>query len=163
MNQELKDHFSALNEEEISALIDAYPLITILIAGADDDIDDKELEWGSKLSNIRSYNQSYALNPLFEEVEKGFDAKIQAIMSEVPGQVHSRYDWISPKLAAINPILTKLDNTDAHEVYKSLTSFAQHIAKAEGGFLRMGSISSEEAKLIKLPMLDEIELADEEE
>ena len=163
MNQELKDQFSVLSESEIQKLVNAYPLITILIAGADGDIDSRELEWASKLSNIRSYNESYELNPLFKEVEMDFDATIADLMKEVPGSVDTRYDWISPRLSELNDIIAKLENSDAFVIYKSLTSFAKHIARAEGGFLRMGSINSEEAKLIKLPMINEIVLEDQSE
>ena len=163
MNQELKDQFSVLSENEIEQIINAYPLITILIAGADGDIDARELEWASKLSNIRSYNENYQLNPLFKEVVMDFDAKIANLMKEVPGKINARYDWISPRLAELNDIIAKLDNTDAFSIYKSLISFAKHIARAEGGFLRMGSINSEEAKLIKLPMINEVILVDQSE
>ena len=145
-----------MTNEEISIIIDAYPLITILIAGADGDIDVRELEWGKKLSKIRSYNENYELNPLFKEVEKDFDEKIDLVVSEAPGQVLARYDWISPKLAQLNPILAKLERADAYALYKSLTSFAKHIAKSEGGFLGMGSVNSEEMKMIKLPMVNVI-------
>ena len=163
MNQELKDRLHALNEEQIQTLIDSYAYITVLIAGADGEIDSSELEWGSKLANIRSYNDEYRLNDLFVEVEKSFQSKMESIMSKVPGGVANRYDWIKPNLEKVNDILDILDNANAFSIYKSLLSFAKHIAKADGGFLGFGSISSEEKKLIGLPMINEIILEEEPE
>ena len=163
MNQELKDRLHALNEEQIQTLIDSYAYITVLIAGADGEIDSSELEWGSKLANIRSYNDEYRLNDLFVEVEKSFQSKMESIMSKVPGGVANRYDWIKPNLEKVNDILDILDNANAFSIYRSLLSFAKHIAKADGGFLGFGSISSEEKKLIGLPMINEIILEEEPE
>ena len=163
MNQEVRDQLAPLGDEEIQTLINSYPLITILIAGADGEIDGKEIEWGSKLSHIRSYNENYKLNHLFKLVKAEFSDHIDEIMAKVPGNVKERYEWISPKLEALNGIIARLPNPSAYAVYKSLKSFATHIAKAEGGFFRIGAISSEEKKLIDLPMIKAVELLEEEE
>jgi len=161
MNQELQNRLQALSADQIQALIDSYAYVTVLIAGADGDIDTTELDWGSKVANIRSYNDEYRLTDLFEEVEKGFGSTMDEIMSKVPGGVAARYEWIKPKLEGLNEILSCLDNANAFSIYRSLLSFAKHIAKAEGGFLGFGSISSEEKKLITLPMINEIILEEE--
>lgn len=163
MNQEIRDQLAPLNDNDIQSLINSYPLITVLIAGADGEIDRKELEWGTKLTHIRSYNENYGLHQLFKLVQAEFAQHIDEIMLEVPGNVKDRYDWISPKLESLNKIISKLPSATGYAVYKSLKSFAKHIAKAEGGFLGMWSISSEEKKLIDLPMIQRVELTDEEE
>ena len=67
---------------------------------------------------------------------------------------------ISDKLAKLNKILASLDNATAYALYKSFITFAEHIAKASGGFLRFGSISSQEKKWISLPMLNPIILVE---
>jgi hypothetical protein len=163
MNQQLRERLSVLSEEQIQTIIDSYSYVTVLIAGADGDIGSSELEWGSKLANIRSYNDEYRLNDLFEEVEKSFQENVTNIMEKVPGAVDNRYNWIKPHLEKLNDILGALDNTNAYLIYKSLLSFAKHIAKADGGFLGFGTISSEENKLISLPMINEIIKEEEEE
>ena len=156
MNQELKDRLSVLSADQIQSIIDSYAYITVLIAGADGEIDSSELEWGSKLALIRAYNDEYRLNDLFEEVGQSFENKLTTIMNQVPGPVDERYKWIEPHLSKLNDILACLDNRNAFSIYKSLLSFAKHIAKADGGFLGFGSINSEEHKLISLPMINEI-------
>tara|TARA_Y100000385_G_C13054218_1_gene621207 strand:+ start:414 stop:902 length:489 start_codon:yes stop_codon:yes gene_type:complete len=156
MNQELRERLSVLSNDQIQTIVDSFAYATVLIAGADGEIDSNELKWGSKLSHIRSYNDEYRLNDLFEEVEKSFQEKVSGIMKQVPGTVEDRYEWIKPNLSKLNEVLEQLDNTNAFSIYKSLLSFAKHIAKADGGFLGFGTISSEEHKLISLPMINEI-------
>ena len=66
----------------------------------------------------------------------------------------------------LKDVLPLLDNEIGHQIYDSLTSFAKHIAKASGGFLRFASISKAEKEWIHLPMIDPIileELEDEAE
>jgi hypothetical protein len=53
-------------------------------------------------------------------------------------------------------ILAHLDNNLAHKMYISLKSFAEHVAKASGGFLRFATISGHERKWINLPMIEPI-------
>ncbi len=161
MNQELTERLSALSKHQIQTLIDAFSYVTILIAGADGEIDQSELDWGSKLTHIRSYNDEYRLHDLFLEVEHSFQEKVTEIMKNVPDETNDRYEWIKPNLNKVNDVLDCLDNTNAFSIYKSLLSFATHIAKADGGFLGFGTISSEEHKLIALPMINEIKLEEE--
>ena len=79
--------------------------------------------------------------------------------------ISTREEEISKRLSELNVILNCLSNAVAYELYTSFTSFAKHIAKASGGFLRFGSISNEEKRWINLPMLDPIilEVPEEEE
>lgn len=162
MNTEI---FSALNEGQYNELKDSLALVTILIAGADDNIDEQELNWAEKLTNIRSYAKPESLNSFYEDVEKGFHAKLEALIKELPGVLDSRQEIISNRLANLNTILPLLENEVGHQIYESLTSFAKHIAKASGGFLRFASISKAEKEWIHLPMIDPIlleELEDDE-
>jgi len=158
--------FSALNEGQYNELKDSLALVTILIAGADDNIDEQELNWAEKLTHIRSYTKPESLNSFYEDVEKGFHARLEALIEELPGAVDTRQETISHRLAHLNTILPLLDNEIGHQIYESLTSFAKHIAKASGGFLRFASISKAEKEWIHLPMIDPIileELDEEDE
>jgi len=83
-------------------------------------------------------------------------------MKEIPAESKEGTQIISDKLTGLNPILAKLPQILAAKYYKSLTSFAKHIARADGGFFKMWSISKEEEALIGLPMLTPIEMPEEE-
>ena len=146
--------FAGLSQEEQQAMVDAVPLITLLIAGADGNIDSAELEWSKKLTEIRSYTtaddhtESY-----YQMVGESFEGRINGLLLELPDDQKAREVEITNRLSALNDILPKLEANLGQHFHKSFVSFAQHVAKASGGFLGMGSISKEEAELISLPMI----------
>ena len=148
--------FEHLNEEEVSLLIDAIPLITILIGGADGELDHQELEWAKKVTEIRAYKNPDNLKDFYSIVGESYDTKLKKHLTELPKGVEERTLAISDKLAKINDILPKLDEEYRKEIYDSYISFAHHVAKASGGFLRFLNVSKEEKDLMDLPMINEI-------
>lgn len=146
-------NFINLTPEEQKTLIDAPAYITILVAGADHDIDDKELEWASKLPVFRSRDDKSVLHDYYVEVEKTFNEKILSLISNLPEGYIERNKAASNELKKINAIMPKLSNDFAVELYKSLKSFADQVARASGGFLGISSISPEEKEMIKLDMI----------
>lgn len=148
--------FRHLKESQVEALKEAIPLVTVLIAGADGVIDEQELNWAEKLTKIRSFAEPESLNLFYEEAESGLISKVEKLIQELPKETDKRQREISHRLKRLNDILPLLENKVAHEIYQSLTSFAQHIAKASGGFLRFGSVSKEEKQWLNLPMVDPV-------
>ena len=151
------DKLNHLTDDERQELFDAVPIITILIAGADGHIDPKELEWSEKLTKIRGYTGSQSLQEFYDKVGENYSDRLLRWQEVLPNETEERNADISARLTNLNPILAKLETELGAEFYKSFTSFAEHVAKASGGFLGFGSISSEEAALINLPMLTPIE------
>lgn len=149
-------------KEEQQALMDALPLVTVLIAGADGEIDKSETDWAKKLTNIRSYSNEPELQDFYEKANENFAERLSWFMSELPAETKEGTAIISERLANLNPILAKLPPVLGAKFYKSLTSFAKHIARADGGFLKAWSISKSEAALIDLPMINEIVMPEEE-
>jgi len=135
-------------------LLDAIPLITILIAGADGEMDHNELKWAEKMTNIRSYDNN-KLQEYFKMVGERFAPRIDELIQELPDDTEARQAILSNRLAALNPILHKIDDFDAAIYYKNFRTFAKHVAESSGGLLRFLSIGPKEAELIELPMLDE--------
>lgn len=154
--------FESLSEEQFTILKDAIAHITILIAGADGDINHKETEWATKLTHIRSYNFAEPLNAYYEAVGKDFSEKLDKLIENAPKDVKERTDMLSRKLSEVNAVLPLLDNHVGAELYSSFLSFAKHVAKSSGGFFGMMSISKEESALISLSMIDPIEYEEEE-
>ncbi|MEL6864844.1 MAG: hypothetical protein AAFP19_10505 [Bacteroidota bacterium] len=159
MIQELE----ALNSTETELMLDAVPLVTVLIAGADGKIDTKELSWSAKITEIRSYSYHDSLRPYYTKVGENFSEKVQALIEQFPNEVEQRNAAISSQLEGLNTIFPKLDPNFARRFYKSLLSFAEHVAKASGGFLRFGNVSKVEKDLLGLPMIEEPLLPDAEE
>ncbi len=162
-SNKLMEYFTHLSESEMDLLTDSISYITILVAGADGNIDNKETEWATKLTKIRSYSSSEVLNPFYERVGSNFEERLDYLIDVLPKEVGSRNETISAELSKINAILPKLDDKLAYAMYDSLTTFAKHVAESSGGFFRFGSISKEEAALIDLPMLTPIEEPVEED
>lgn len=152
-----------INEGEKHQLIDAIAQITVLVAGADGVIDTTEVAWAEKLTKIRSYSNDELLNEYYGYVGDEFESKLNELIKSLPEEVGPRNDSLTKELSALNGILAKLDNLHASSLYSSFVSFAEHVAKASGGFLRMWNVSSEEKAVMSLPMLTAIERIEEEE
>ncbi len=158
----LSEVLASLSEAEILKLEDAIPYITVLISGADGDFDVEEFNWASKLTHIRSYKHTgkngkpSPMNEYYDSVAEKFEFRFMELLSKLPQDVNERSSKISVELAELNPILKKIDPFYAHLFYTNFISFAHHVAKAEGGFLGIGSINAEEKKWVNLPMLEVI-------
>lgn len=145
--------FRHLEAEEFDALVDAPALITILVGAADGDLDKEERSWSEHLMRARAYNKPKELNEFYRVVSEIFWVKLNSFMAELPRDTEERCRLISERLKAVNAILAKLDPQVAADLYKGFRGLAEETAKASGGFLRIGAISPEEARWIKLPML----------
>jgi len=154
--------FSQLTEDETQELIDAIPVITLLIAGADGDIDDLELEQSEKITKIRGFSGNEVMQEFYDKVGEDYSERLQRWLKVVPKDTAERTSHLSARIEKLNPILAKLDQEWGARFYKSFTSFAKHVAKAQGGFLGIGSVNKDEAALIELPMLTPIEEPEEE-
>lgn len=157
--------FKALKAEEYQTLIEAIPLIAILIAGADNDIDLNEKTWAEKIVKIRSYSNHFDLKPYYKDVDSQYSELFEKFLGSLSKDADSRSREISKKLVAINDIFIKLNMRTASQLYSSFIAYAEQIARASGGILRMMSVSKEESMYIGLPMIDPIfyEELDEEE
>ncbi|MDX1478645.1 MAG: hypothetical protein R3301_13125 [Saprospiraceae bacterium] len=155
--------FEKLSPTEYQSLKEAIPLITILIAGADGNIDEKETNWAQKVTNIRAYSTPEHYQSYYEEVGDTFAERLSALISELPADVQERSQAVSDRLAELNTILEKLSPKVAAAMYKEFRTFANHVARASGGFLKFWSISAAEKKWVSLPMLRKFEWDEEEE
>lgn len=155
--------FDELSDNQYQILKDAPAYVTLLIAGADGNIDNQELNWAEKLTHIRTYAEPEELNHYYQDIESGFHQKLSDLIASLPKETKAREELIVNALSELNDILPLFDNQLGFQIYESLKSFAQHIAKSSGGFMRFGSISKEEKKWMNLPMLYPIILHDEEE
>lgn len=155
--------FNNIIENEYDKLKDAIALITVLVAGADGKIDKDEKEWATKLTDIRSYSNAEELQPYYEDVGMDFEPKLSAFIDSLPSDTNERTKVITAKLALLNPIMAKLENQIGASLYKSYVSFAEHVAKASGGFFRFGTVSKEESNVMNLNMIDPIHYEEPQE
>jgi hypothetical protein len=157
------EHFSPISTSEFLQLTDAVSLITVLVAGADGNIDREEISWAKKVTEIRSYNMKADMKDFYVKVGEDFSERLNHFIDTLPQDVDARSIVINQKLTELNPILAKLDPSLGAKLYTSFTSFAEHVAKASGGILGFMTINKDEAQNLGLAALKPIIFEDEEE
>lgn len=145
-----------LTAEQRQTLHDAIPNVILLIANADGKIDPKEIAWGEKITNIRAYSFEEVWQPYYEQVSEGLSDRLQTLLNELPTNTHERQEAISTRLAQLNDILPLIDRPHAASFYQGLLTFAERIAKADGGFFGWLSIGPKEKEAIQLPMVNPV-------
>ena len=84
----------ALNQDEKDLMLDAIPLITLLIAYADGEMDDEERNWSEKIAHIRSYANHESLQEFYEKVGDHYQDKLDHMLETLPENNDQRF----PKL-----------------------------------------------------------------
>lgn len=149
--------FQNLTPGEQQQMFDAIPLIVVLVAGADDDIDEVEIEEAQHLADIRSFNNRGHIIAYYEKIDNGLTDRIQEIIKELPNALAPRQNELIARLSLLNPILAKLDEPFGYLYYKTFRSFARHVAESHGGFMRFMTVGPAEAEVMDLPMLAPVE------
>jgi hypothetical protein len=142
-----------LMASEAELVYKAPLLVCMLIAGADGNIDRKEIKEAMSFSEKKHKRSMSSVSVLFREVTTDFEDKLKSLLQSYPYESTQRNPLIVEELAGLNQIFRKIDASFAQEYYKSLISIAESIASSSGGLLGYNSIGSEEAKFIKLSMI----------
>ena len=145
--------FKNLTEEESNLMLMTPALVTLLIAGAEGNIDEKETDWGTKITHFRANEHSVVQN-YYLEVDRNFNDTLSKLIEVMPKDVKERSDKIQHELQKLNKILPKLNPEFSDLFYKSLLSLSKHVAKASGGIWGFGSISPEEKKYLDLHVIE---------
>ena len=147
------NELARLKESEVELMLKAPILLCILIAGADGTIDRKEIK---KAINVTARKKGKSiLDSYFKEVSQDFEDKLKVLLQSYPYESRRRNPLLIEELRQLNPILRKLDILIAKPFYDMLKELAEKIAESSGGLWGMMSVDSEEAKYIRLPMLDD--------
>lgn len=147
------NEFKHLSADEAQSLVKAPALITTLIAASDGKIDDKETEWAEKVVGYREHVGDEDLFSYYHKVEETFKINLDAILAENVVGSQDRVARATAELEEINTILAKVNHHYADKLLTSWKSFALQVAKASGGFMGFGSVSSQEEHLVNLPMI----------
>lgn len=145
--------FEKLTSAEIELMHKAPVLVSILIAGADGKIDNKEVNRAISLTEAKQKRTRSSLMAFYAEVGTDFEDKIRIVIQSLPSKVDKRTSEITKLLSDLESILRKLNNQIAKEFYNSLREIATEIAESSGGLLGMKTIGDEEALLVNLPMI----------
>ena len=145
--------FQNLSEEEIELMLKVPLLVTILIAGADGNIDKAEVKEAISIAKGKRTRARKDLQEFYSDVAQDFEDKLKAMIHNMSTNQNERAEEITGQLTKVNDILAKLDHTYAIKFYESTKDLAKKIAEASGGILGYMSIGYEESKLINLNMI----------
>lgn len=144
-----------LTSAEVELMHKAPMLVCILIAGADDHIDKKEIRKAIALTEKKQKRAKSHLLDFYKEVGEDFEDKLMIIIHEYPHEEKERSPLIVETLSHLNPILRKIDSNFSKEFYKSLREIASEIAKSSGGLLGLKAVGDDETKYIGLSMIQD--------
>lgn len=143
-----------LSEEE-QTLVRRSPIwVTLLVACADFDIEESEIDRAKEIIHIKSFATQNDVRNLYKDLNQFVDEEIDNALQSLSANGKKRLAFLEDHIAKLNAIFPKLDPAYAAQFYKSLRSLAVSVARADGGFFGINAIGGEEAKYINLPMLE---------
>ncbi len=143
-----------LNEEELGTLYNAPVWVTLLIAGADSQIEKKEIEEAVSITNLKKKRARKDLIEYYTEVSKNFETNLKGHLALLPEDTKEQAEILIGNLEKLNPILAKIDYSFAVQFYESLKDLANKVAQASGGVMGFLTIGYEESKLVGLKMIN---------
>jgi tellurite resistance protein len=142
-----------LTESEQQTVLNAPIWVTLLIACADHDIDEKEIDRAKEIVHIKSFAEQNDVKELYQELDAQMDERIDSALKSLSAIGKDRLKLIEANLASLNSILPKLDANFATQLHSSLQNLAVYVAQSDGGVFGINRISDEENEYLKLPMI----------
>lgn len=143
-----------LNQRETDLLAAAPVWVMLLIACADQNIEESEVNRGKEIIRIKSFAEKSDVRFVYSDLESQMDNIIDDALKSLSADGQERIDFISSKLEELNDVLPKVDRSFAIQFYNSLRDLAIYVAQASDSFFGVNHINSDEQKYIKLPMLN---------
>jgi len=145
--------FDKLTPSEIALISKIPAMVTILIAGADEEISKNELQKAVQLTETKQSKARRELLTYYQEVGPDFERVLNELLKSYPEEPETRSKMIVEDLERLNSILPKIERTWAIQFVESMKEIAKKVAEAAGGVFGYLSIGYEESKLIDLKMI----------
>ena len=146
--------FQGLSDDEIDLMLSVPIFVSVLIAGADGNIDHKEKKEAILLAHNKQHHVTKELSEYYRLVGYNFEEKLLTCISKSSNDLDVRNSDLIYELRKLNLILPKLDKYFSIKFYASIENWAKRIAEASGGILGYMSVTYEEAKLLTLKMIN---------
>ena len=146
--------FEKLSEADIDLLKKTPAMVTILIAGADEEISSSELQKAVSLAKIKQSKARRELLSYYQHIGPDFEANLNELLKSYPEDPETRSKMVVEDLKRLNYILPKLDHDWAIQFVESMKEIAKKVAEAAGGVFGYLAIGYEESKLIDLKMIN---------
>lgn len=147
--------FEVLNAEEIEVMKLTPVYVTILIAGADEKISQKELQEAVMVTKMKQSRAREELLGYYKVVSPQFEDNLQHVMDTMPDSTEERSHKVIEELEKLNDILPKLPKKFSVNFYASMRDLAKKVAEAAGGVFGYMSIDYNEYKLMDLHMIND--------
>ncbi|MBX7126471.1 MAG: hypothetical protein K1X47_12325 [Cyclobacteriaceae bacterium] len=142
-----------LSPEDADLVLRAPVMVAILIAGADGDVDGKEIHAAIAFAKKAHKNATPSMRKLFDLVSEDFEDKLLILMQSYPADHLRRNEVLAAELQKLNAIWGHLDPGFADSYYQSIRAIARRIAESSGGFFGIRKIGEAEAQYVDLPMV----------
>jgi hypothetical protein len=146
---------SKLNEEEFSIITKAPAYVSLLIAGADSNIDRDEIKEAISVTKLKQNRARKELLNYYQAVAPDFEKTLTGLLNNLPKEPEERSKLVVEELKKLNTILPKLDKQFAIQFHASMRDIARKVAEASGGVFGYMAIGYEESKLIDLKMIND--------
>ena len=146
--------FQNLDDAEIELVLKAPILVCILIAGADGDIDRKEINKAISIAKSQKKNNS-VLAEYFRVMTEDFEDKIKILIQSYAHEGARRTPIIIEELTRLNTLWAKLDKNFSSNFYAMLKELAEKIANSSGGLWGLKKVGTEEAQYLQLSMIQD--------
>lgn len=147
------NEFESMTQSEQDLMFSLPVYVAVLIAGADGEIDNKEVKKAVNLAHSKLTHARRDLIPYYNEANAHFEDKLKMAIANLPSGTKERQKVITDKLKESSSCFDKLPKKFAVELYSSLKEMAKQIAEASGGVFGYMAIDYEESKLIDLKMI----------
>ena len=144
---------SKLTDDEVEEMYLVPVWISILIAGADNIIDQSEVSKAIKLAKEKGKEENELIIDYYGHVAQRFEVNLKGYVALMPEDAKKRIDFLVNKLERVNYFFSKIEKEIAYRLYLSFRDFAYKIAHASGGIFGLLSVSFAESKFIDLKMI----------
>lgn len=146
-------HISKLHHNDQELIRKAPLLVSILVAGADGQIEHEEIEKAVSLIHTKSFSEASDIRHLYKEIDHDVEETLNKLLKGLPTDAEEREKRVTEELERLNEVLPKMDGQVALDFYNSLKSFAVHVAQTSGGVFGLLKMNYHEKEVVKLPML----------
>lgn len=151
MVKELAD----LSKDELELVVKGPLLVGLLIAGADGNIDQREMRQGLELAQNQLAKASREYAAFYRAIAEDLEEKFNILLQQYPRDTRKRQKVVVSELEKLNPVLKKIDPRFARPYHQCLLSVSRKIAESSGGFLAKNKVGPEESAWVNLPMISE--------
>ncbi len=149
----MNELFKNLTSDEKDVLLFAPAWIALLIAGADDHIDGKELKTAIAFINEKKEHAEGKLKAFYEWIAGNFKTDLNGFKELLPKDSEKRNELLVERIKQLNGIFQKTDKIFARQYYQDMKEMALKVAEASGGILGINPVNKKEKEFLSLDMI----------